>query len=249
MTDPDTTAIEIMARAECVSLGLRWDDVLPEGQRHLLEKAQARLIAFRAAGWTLTPPPSEPQDLSFQARVQLWMQTCFGTEIAADKIERTHRFLEEALETVQANGCTRSEAHQLVDYVFDRPVGDLPQEIGGAQVTLAALCSASGHNMSECGEAELARIWTKVEQIRAKQAAKPKNSPLPIVMPPPSEATPEPQVGQVWEATGVEARIVTHVDDFVGYWCHSKPRSACALDTWRAWVRKTGARPREAGDD
>ena len=26
---------------------------------------------------------------------------------------------------------------------------------------------------------ELARIWTKVEQIRAKQAAKPRNSPLP----------------------------------------------------------------------
>jgi len=29
------------------------------------------------------------------------------------------------------------------------------------------------------GETELARVWTKVEKIRAKQAAKPKHSPLP----------------------------------------------------------------------
>jgi Skp family chaperone for outer membrane proteins len=31
----------------------------------------------------------------------------------------------------------------------------------------------------KAGEIELARVWTKVEQIRAKQAAKPKHSPLP----------------------------------------------------------------------
>ncbi|MGT2505727.1 hypothetical protein [Cupriavidus basilensis] len=33
--------------------------------------------------------------------------------------------------------------------------------------------------MHAAGETELARIWAKVEQIRAKQAAKPKHSPLP----------------------------------------------------------------------
>ena len=46
-------------------------------------------------------------------------------------------------------------------------------------VTLAALCLANGIDMHEAGETELARIWTKVEQIRTKQAAKPKHSPLP----------------------------------------------------------------------
>lgn len=115
----------------------------------------------------------------FQARVQPWMLECFGAEIAADKIERNHRFFEEATEAVQANGMTRSEAHQLVDYTFDRPVGELHQEIGGVMVTLAALCLASGQDMHAAGETELARIWTKVEAIRAKQAAKPKHSPLP----------------------------------------------------------------------
>lgn len=117
--------------------------------------------------------------LTFQQRVQPWMLACFGPVIASDRIERNHRFTEEALELVQANGCTRDEAHQLVDYVFGRPAGELKQEAGGVMVTLAALCLASGIDMHEAGERELERIWTKVEQIRAKQAAKPKHSPLP----------------------------------------------------------------------
>ena len=115
----------------------------------------------------------------FQARVAPWMDFCFGAEISGDTVERNHRFLEESLEAVQTNGCSRSEAHQLVDYVYDRPVGELKQEIGGVMVTLAALCLASGVDMHECGEVELARVWTMIEKIRAKQAAKPKHSPLP----------------------------------------------------------------------
>ncbi|MNM63728.1 hypothetical protein D3C81_751030 [compost metagenome] len=116
----------------------------------------------------------------FQPRVQPWMLECFGAEIAADVEERNHRFLEEALELVQACDCTRSEAHQLVDYVFDRPAGEKRQEVGGVMVTLAALCLAQSLDMHEAGEIELTRIWTKVDQIRAKQAAKPKHSPLPM---------------------------------------------------------------------
>lgn len=129
--------------------------------------------ALRAAGM-------RPEAVPFQKRVQPWMMACFGAAIAADCEERNHRFLEEALELVQACECTASEAHQLVDYVFNRPVGEPPQEVGGVMVTLAALCLAQGMDMHEAGEAELARIWTKVEQIRAKQAAKPKHSPLPM---------------------------------------------------------------------
>lgn len=125
----------------------------------------------------LSPAP-EP---AFQARVNAWMQACFGPEISSDKIERNHRFLEESLELVQACGCTASEAHQLVDYVYGRPVGERNQEVGGVMVTLAALCLAQGMDMQQAGETELARVWTKVEKIRAKQAAKPKHSPLPEV--------------------------------------------------------------------
>ncbi|WP_253279357.1 hypothetical protein [Comamonas testosteroni] len=117
---------------------------------------------------------------AFQQRVQPWMMACFGAEISADRRERNHRFLEEALELVQSCGCTASEAHQLVEYVFGRPVGDPMQEAGGVMVTLAALCLANNLDMHACAETELARIWTKVEAIRAKQAAKPKHSPLPM---------------------------------------------------------------------
>jgi hypothetical protein len=117
--------------------------------------------------------------VSFQNRVSPWMQECFGPEISADTVERNHRFLEESLELVQSLGCTKSEAMQLVDYVYDRPAGDPPQEVGGVMVTLAALCLAANMDMDSCAEKELARIWTKVDQIRAKQAAKPKHSPLP----------------------------------------------------------------------
>jgi hypothetical protein len=119
---------------------------------------------------------------TFQERVLPWLIACFGEKIASDKEERNHRFLEEALELVQACGCTASEAHQLVDYVYGRDVGEPAQEVGGVMVTLAALCLANHLEMHENGETELARIWTKVEVIRAKQAAKPKHSPLPQIV-------------------------------------------------------------------
>lgn len=116
----------------------------------------------------------------FQKRVQPWLFACFGELIAGDREERNHRFLEEALELVQSCGCTAHEAHQLVEYVYGRPAGQPSQEVGGVMVTLAALCLANDLDMHTAGEAELTRIWTKVDAIRAKQAAKPKHSPLPI---------------------------------------------------------------------
>lgn len=116
---------------------------------------------------------------SFQARVHSWLMACFNDEIAFSRQERNHRFLEEALELTQSLGCTASEAHQLVDYVFGRPAGEPSQEVGGTSVCLAALCNAAGIDQVDAAETELARIWTKVEAIRAKHATKPQFSPLP----------------------------------------------------------------------
>lgn len=117
----------------------------------------------------------------FQDRVQPWMMLCFGAEIAADRVERSDRFIEEALELVQASGYSADRAHALVDYVFNRPQGDINQEVGGVMVTLAAHCLAHGVNMHEAGETELARISQPaiVEKIRNKQASKPTGSALP----------------------------------------------------------------------
>jgi hypothetical protein len=115
----------------------------------------------------------------YQEQVDQWMQECFGPEVAGDVPERNHRFLEEALELVQANGCTSEAAHQLVDYVFGRPVGVRTQEIGGVMVTLAALCNTGRIDMELCGRVELLRCWEVIETIRAKQKAKPAFGPLP----------------------------------------------------------------------
>lgn len=118
---------------------------------------------------------------TFQQRVDPWLLFCFGLEIARNVQERVHRFLEEALELGQACKCTRSEAHQIVDYVFDREIGSVPQEIGGTMVTLAALCLAIGEDMHAAGDTELARVSTVevIERVRRKHFAKPKFSPLP----------------------------------------------------------------------
>jgi len=164
------------------------------------------------------PPATSPEPL--QARVQPWMMACFGPEISADRTERNHRFLEEALELVQSCGCTASEAHQLIDYVYGRDVGEPSQEAGGVMITLAALCLANGLDMHECGETELARIWTKVEKIRAKQAAKPKNSPLPETPATSAEREEAKRLVEKFEATpwnsaDEQRKIMKEFEEFV----------------------------------
>lgn len=117
---------------------------------------------------------------SFQERVKPWMMVCFGEEISNDRVERGDRLLEEVFELLQSGGYDPARVLPLRDYVWSREVGEPSQEAGGVQVTMAAYCLAHGLDMHEAGETELARIWTKVEKIRAKQAAKPKHSPLPV---------------------------------------------------------------------
>jgi hypothetical protein len=115
----------------------------------------------------------------FQNRVNDWIVKAFGHATSVDKAERNHRFLEEALELVQALGCTAEDAHMLVDYTFGREVGEPKQEMGGVVLTLSALATANNLDIGSCSEAELERAYVYIEKIRAKQAAKPDNSPLP----------------------------------------------------------------------
>jgi hypothetical protein len=116
---------------------------------------------------------------TFQARVYDWMLYTFSAEATKDATERCHRLLEETLELVQSLGCTASEAHQLIDYVFGRPVGEPAQELGGTQLCLAGLAHAAGLDLEVESEKELARNWQNAEKIRAKWKMKPKFSPLP----------------------------------------------------------------------
>ena len=117
--------------------------------------------------------------LEFQNNVKDWAIECFGEYIAMNKPERCHRFLEESLELVQAAGISKQECLLLLDYVYSRPVGELPQEIGGTIVTLAALCTAYGYNLEELAGTELQSIRDKILKIREKRKNKPDFSPLP----------------------------------------------------------------------
>lgn len=116
----------------------------------------------------------------FQTEVEAWMDLCFGQMIAGDKEERNWRFLEEAIELVQACGGNAQDAHQLVDYVFGRETGKPDKEAGDVAVTLCALLSAHGFRLQDCAETVLCMNWENTEAIRQKQASKPlNNSPLP----------------------------------------------------------------------
>jgi HAMP domain-containing protein len=109
----------------------------------------------------------------FQQRVARWCVRCFGREVAEDRAERAHRFLEEALELVQACGTPYEEMSRIARYVYGRPRGDVPQEIGQVAGTLALLSEAHGLDVSRCAIDELERIEGQVDAIREKWLRKP----------------------------------------------------------------------------
>lgn len=125
---------------------------------------------------------NQDKTIPFVKRVRVWLEACFGVEMSDSIQERTHRFLEESLELGQACGCTKEEAHQLVEYVFNRKTGDVKQEVGGTMTTLNALCAALKLDPIELGEEELARCWIIIDKIRTKRAQKPEFGPLPIAI-------------------------------------------------------------------
>jgi hypothetical protein len=119
--------------------------------------------------------------MKYQHHVHVWSVETVGFAAATDLKERAARFLEEALELAQAAGLTEANVEILAGYVFNRPTGELPQEIGGTYLTLASLAQAAGVDMEDRGWAELTRVQRPeiIEKVRRKQATKPHFSVLP----------------------------------------------------------------------
>jgi hypothetical protein len=111
--------------------------------------------------------------LPFQSKVDKWVLECFGAEIRNDKRERAFRFLEEALELVQATRTlTKEDCQSVVNYVYNRPPGDQLLEVGGTSITFAALCNALDISIEFAGHDELHRCWANIDKIRDKALAK-----------------------------------------------------------------------------
>lgn len=116
---------------------------------------------------------------ALQAAAHGWAVNCFGVGVVADHRERGCRFVEEALELAQAIGCTAADGHALVDYVFNRKPGKIPQEVGGVMMTLAVLAHELGVSLRAAMHAEHLSNIARTEAIRAKQASKVHPGPLP----------------------------------------------------------------------
>jgi hypothetical protein len=105
-------------------------------------------------------------------RIISFVRSRFG-EVAMNHNERSKRFIEEAIETVQAVGLTEKEVIDIVRYVYSRSVGALDKEIGGVGVTLLALTASLGLDFIHETNVELTRVENKsVEEWRARQNAK-----------------------------------------------------------------------------
>lgn len=113
-------------------------------------------------------PGPGPED---RARLA-WAVETFGP-IAADDRDRALRFLEEALELVQAAGLEMLDVANMADRVFDRPAGDLEKEIGQAGLTLGMLATSLGFSLQMLVAAEFARV-SKIprEEWAARHAEK-----------------------------------------------------------------------------
>lgn len=121
-----------------------------------------------------------PSLRGYQERVAAAHHALFHDD-PTDVAERVARFFEEAVETCQALGLSYFNAEMLLNYTYDRPVGEPKKEIGAALLTLASLCVVAGYDLAECGEADLEKLQRPetIARIRAKRSTRHGRGPLP----------------------------------------------------------------------
>ena len=95
-----------------------------------------------------------------QASVARWVSKLFGPAQAADVKGRATRMLEEAIEAAQAAGVSEDVVGKLTRRVYDKPAGDLRQEIGQVGLTLLAFSAAAGFDADTLEDEQVVRAWT-----------------------------------------------------------------------------------------
>lgn len=154
-----------------------------------------------------------------QKKVWAWCIAAFGASHTTSIPQRGIRMLEEAIELAQACGCHRAMAHNLLDFVYDRPAGTIEQELGGVGLTVLALANAAGLSADAAEAKELARVLSKpLAQFHARNAAK-NAAGFDVLAYPTTQPTPgEPRVQ---DAAPSEARpiLLSECPHFIGTDC------------------------------
>lgn len=109
--------------------------------------------------WLTTARPSN-RDIRQNMMVR-WGIDAFGLAQMENIEQRGLRMVEEAIEAAQAAGCEHKMLHKLIDYIYDRPVGNLKQELGGVQVCVAVLANAAGFSADQAELQEIERVLSK----------------------------------------------------------------------------------------
>lgn len=108
-----------------------------------------------------------------QTMIASWAELAFGREEATGVPQRGLRLLEEAIEAYQACGGDEALAHKLVKFVFERPPGQVGQELGGVAVTVLALAAAAGLSADEEECREIHRVLSKpLSEFTERNASK-----------------------------------------------------------------------------
>lgn len=117
-------------------------------------------------------PRSAPSTTRRSTAALAWAVSIFG-EGAEDGEERAMRFIEEAVELVNAVGLSASVVHAIVERIYTRHKGDRGREMGQALLTLELLAEVYGIDPSRCADVEFARIQAiPKEEWERRHAAK-----------------------------------------------------------------------------
>lgn len=90
-----------------------------------------------------------------------WARRSFGEDQMTNFGTRALRIAEEAVELAQAHEITREKMHELVDIVYNRPVGDPVQELGGVAMTAELMAAMYGLDLEDFFVRELSRVLAK----------------------------------------------------------------------------------------
>ncbi len=108
-------------------------------------------------------------------RIAAWVRSRLGTEVLMDRQERAARLVEEAIELAQAEGVPEIRVVNIARRAYERPVGEVEQEVGGIGVCILAYCYAADLDFLALTDREVKRIEKVPAEVSlAKHNAKAK---------------------------------------------------------------------------